>query len=138
MSRIREYSRILILLIIVGVLAAGCANQQEAEKKPLNVSNLNMALEYQIALQKAVEIYQRAVADGVDLSAGPCLANDLHGNPDYSETMWVLDIAHYPREEVDDLPENQCSAYREGRARNFIEFNTEGQLIKFYSPLMNQ
>lgn len=139
MSRIHEYSRIILTLIIIGVVAVGClAKQEESEKPPLDVSKLNMALEYQIALQKAVEVYQQAVAEGVDLSNGPCLSNDLHGNSDYPETMWVLDIAHYPREDVDNQPENQCSAYREGKAKSFIEFNPQGQLIQFYSPLMTK
>ena len=62
----------------------------------------------------------------------------MHGNPDYPQTMWVLDIAHQPRVDVDDQPENQCSAYREGLAENFVEFSTQGQLIKLYSPLLNQ
>lgn len=132
-------SRIFFILIIVLLLVSGCINvseEKQVKKPPLNVSNLNMALEYQIALQKAVEIYQQAVEENKDLSKGPCLSNDLHGNPDYPETMWVLDIAHYPREDVDNQPENQCSAFREGKAKNYIEFDPEGHLIGFYSPLM--
>jgi len=127
--------RLFSILVVASVLLAGCTTEA-IEKPPLNVSRLNMAFEYQIALEKAITVYQQAIADGVDLTTGPCLSNELHGNPAYPETMWVLDIAHYPREAADDLPANQCVAYREGKAKNFIEFDEQGKLIKFYSPLM--
>jgi hypothetical protein len=58
-----------------------------------------------------------------DLSAGPCLSNNLI--PD-----WVADIAHNPRQAVDDLPANQCSAYREGQAHHFVELDLDGNLIR--------
>ena len=125
------------LLLLSTLLITGCTATQ-VEKPPLDVSKLNMGLESALALQKAQAIYQKAVDEGLDLSNGPCLSNELHGNPDYPQTMWVLDIAHQPRVDVDDQPENQCSAYREGLAENFVEFSTQGQLIKLYSPLLNQ
>ena len=102
----------------------------------MDVSKLNMGLEAQIALQEANKIYQQAVEQGIDLSHGPCLSNTLHGNPDYPETMWVFDIAHDPRQPVDNQPKNQCSAFRGRTAHNFIEFTPEGQLIEVYSPLL--
>jgi len=129
-------SRILLTMIVVSLMIVGCT--VERPKPPLDVSRLNMDLELGIALGKAQEIYQQAVTDGLDLTNGPCLANELHGNPDYPLTMWVLDIAHYPREEVDNQPENQCEAYREGRAENFVEFSPEGELIRIYSPLIEK
>lgn len=126
-------SRIFLILIITLTLG-GCA--VEKTKPTLDLSKLNWGLEAQIALQEANDVYQKAKAAGQDLTNGPCLSNALHGNADYPETMWVLDIAHYPREEVDDLPANQCSAFRNGKAENFIEFTPEGQLIKIYSPYL--
>lgn len=61
---------------------------------------------------------------GDDLSSGPCLDN--------AETYenWVIDIAHDPREAVDDEPENQCAAYRSGRAEHFVELSTSGDIIR--------
>ena len=35
--------------------------------------------------------------------------------------LWVADIAHDPREDIDDEPENQCQRYREGEASHFVE-----------------
>lgn len=127
----------MLILSLLFFLVVGCTATQ-VEKPSLDISKLNMGLESALALQKAQDLYQKSVAQEQDLSNGPCLSNELHGNPDYPQTMWVLDIAHEPRIEVDDLPENQCPAYKEGRAENFIEFSPQGQLIKLYSPLLNQ
>ncbi len=131
MSRI---IRIIIILTVFSLLCSGCAT--ERPKSSLDLNKLNWGLEAQIALEKAQEVYQQAKNGGQDLTNGPCLSNALHGNADYPETMWVLDIAHNPREAVDNQPENQCLAFREGKAENFIELDPNGQLIKVYSPYL--
>ena len=59
------------------------------------------------------------------MSNGPCLSNELM--PD-----WVADIAHDPRLPVDNLPENQCSAFRDGKAEHFVELDVNGEVIKVY------
>lgn len=66
---------------------------------------------------------QAELAKGTDLSAGPCLSNELAHD-------WVCDVAHSPRQDIDNLPENQCSAYREGRAHHFVEVDENCELIK--------
>ena len=43
---------------------------------------------------------------------------------------WVADIAHDPRGDVDDEPENQCRRYRDGEASHFVELTPEGELIR--------
>ena len=53
-----------------------------------------------------------------------CLSNFLISG-------WVLDIAHNPREAIDDLPQNQCSAYLSGQAKHFVELDLNGDLIRF-------
>ena len=75
------------------------------------------------AVELAKQAYQAAVAAGTDLSNGPCIANDLM--PD-----WVADIAHSPRQDVDDQPENQCSAFREGRAHHFQRYTRQSALSR--------
>ena len=59
------------------------------------------------------------------LNTGPCI-----GDPLLNFTDWVCDAAHSPRQPVDDLAENQCSAYREGRAKHFVEVDTNCNLIQ--------
>lgn len=75
------------------------------------------------AIAAAKTVYVKVEADGTDFSNGPCISNNLM--PD-----WVADVAHNPRQAVDDLPENQCSAYRQGTAHHFVELDPEGQLIR--------
>jgi hypothetical protein len=58
-----------------------------------------------------------------DKSDGPCLTDELY--PD-----WVCDIAHSPREDVDNLPENQCDKYKEGVAHHFVEVTPDCVLIR--------
>jgi hypothetical protein len=65
-----------------------------------------------------------AKRSGQNLSSGPCLLNPIQ------QTRWVCDIAHNPRQQMDNLPENQCSAYREGRAGFFVEIDEECNLIR--------
>ena len=55
----------------------------------------------------AKEAYEKAKARDVDMSLGPCLGVIKEG--------WVADVAHDPRQKVDDEPENQCKAYRSTR-----------------------
>jgi hypothetical protein len=70
----------------------------------------------------AKQAYERAQARGVDMSRGPCLGVIKPG--------WVADVAHDPRRDVDDEPENQCAAYREGEADHFVELDPEGNFIR--------
>ncbi len=60
-----------------------------------------------------------------DLSDGPCLSNNLIGDSD-----WVCDVAHSPRQDVDNLPENQCETYRNGTATHFVEVDENCNLIR--------
>ena len=66
---------------------------------------------------------RNALSNRQDISNGPCLSNDIA--PD-----WVCDVAHNPREAIDDLPENQCSAYGNGTAHHFIEVDEKCNFIK--------
>ena len=60
-----------------------------------------------------------------DLSAGPCLSEGIPGLSD-----WVVDIAHDPRQPVDDQPANQCQSFRDGETHHFVELTPGGQLIR--------
>ena len=56
------------------------------------------------------------------MARGPCLGVI---KPD-----WVADVAHDPRRPVDDEPQNQCQAYRDGRAHHFVELDPAGHYIR--------
>ncbi len=68
---------------------------------------------------------QENIRRGVDLSSGPCIRN-----PFISPSGWVCDVAHSPREPVDNLPENQCSAYISGEASHFVEVTPDCAFIR--------
>jgi hypothetical protein len=74
------------------------------------------------AIAAAKDAYAKAKAQGVDFDRGPCLGLVKPG--------WVADVAHDPRRDVDDRPENQCAAYRSGEADHFVELDPEGRLIR--------
>ncbi|RLG17964.1 hypothetical protein DRN63_02250 [Nanoarchaeota archaeon] len=71
--------------------------------------------ETQLAIQKCISLCKQKLAENVSLANGPCLSNEII--PD-----WVCDVAHWPRQPIDDLPENQCPAFGK-TAHNFVEVN---------------
>lgn len=79
--------------------------------------------EIESAIHQAYLIYRERKANNEDFSNGPCLSNALR--PD-----WVLDIAHNPRQPIDDIPQNQCPAYVQRTAHHFVELDPEGDLIR--------
>jgi hypothetical protein len=105
----------LVGLAAAGLLMAGCggggssSNNSERDK----------------AIAGAQRVYAATKKAGADLSKGPCLADGLPGQPD-----WVADVAHDPRQPVDDVPSNQCARYRAGAAHHFVELDPNGKLIR--------
>lgn len=77
-----------------------------------------------ILLAKARQRYLLTAQSHKDLTSGPCLgliADD-----------WVLDIAHLPRQEIDNLPQNQCPDFLNGKAHHFIEMSPSGEVISVH------
>lgn len=107
----------LLFLIFVAVTAAVVVSKSH---KP--VYKKGASASYDTAVSSAITLYNKMVGK-IDLTNGPCLSNDLMPG-------WVLDIVHSPREKIDDLPQNQCSAYLEGRARHFVELDLNGNLVR--------
>jgi hypothetical protein len=77
------------------------------------------------AVDEAQVVFRQAQLSGRDLSAGPCISESLPTLPD-----WVADIAHDPRQPVDDVPANQCARYLSGEAHHFVELAPDGKLIR--------
>ena len=106
--------RCLALLVLVGAaLVVGCGGgspSQDTRDRAVN---------------EAMAAYREARANGTDLSRGPCIAEQLPGLSD-----WVADVAHDPRQPVDDQPSNQCQRFRNGQAHHFVELDTSGNLIR--------
>mgnify|MGYP001598639841 CR=1 FL=1 len=43
---------------------------------------------------------------------------------------YAVDIVHVPRTNEDNLAENQCSDYREGKVSKFIELDKAGEIVR--------
>jgi hypothetical protein len=82
-----------------------------------------------MAINSCVSLCAMAKSSGMDLSNGPCLSDN---NPEWAIDDWVCDVAHWPRQSIDNLPENQCKAFREGRAHHFVEVNENCKFIRAY------
>lgn len=76
-----------------------------------------------LAIQLAQQLFREKKAQGMDMSQGPCLADEII--PD-----WCVDVAHSPRQDVDNLPQNRCESYRTGRVRHFVELDPDGNIIR--------
>ena len=102
-----------LLALVAAVLLVGCggaSSGQDARDRAVN---------------EAMQAYHEAKANGTNLDRGPCIAEQLPGLPD-----WVADVAHSPRQPVDDVPANQCRRYRSGQADHFVELDPSGNLIR--------
>lgn len=105
---------LLFILAAFVILVAGCV-QQETQGTA------------DTAKTRCISLCEQKLGEGLDLSNGPCLSN---GNPDWDISDWVCDVAHSPRQAVDNLAENQCKDFREGRARHFVEVDPSCKFIK--------
>ena len=102
--------RPLLIALTAAALLAGCGGDDDERDR---------------AIDAAATAYAEAQSSGVDLEPGPCIAEQL---PELDD--WVVDIAHDPREDIDDDPANQCRRYRDGEASHFVELDPQGELIR--------
>ena len=105
----------LALLIIFLVFISLCTQAQE--------------LTQDIKQQAVFSCLKICKDSTISLENGPCLSDN---NTDWNVIDWVCDVAHSPRQSVDNLPENQCSAYRSKQAHHFVEVDTGCNLITVY------
>ncbi len=98
-----------VVWLAAAALAAGCGGGVSESEKDA-------------AVAAAQDAYAEAIDQGVDMSNGPCLGVIMDD--------WVADVAHEPREEIDDEPANQCEAFRKGEADHFVELDPDGNLIR--------
>lgn len=101
----------LLLIVLLSVtLILGCTGDGVNQK----------------AKTECIQACNDALSAGQDLSSGPCLLNPM-SNPD-----WVCDIAHSPRQEIDEDPANQCLEFANGDADHFVELSPTCEIIKVY------
>jgi hypothetical protein len=106
--------RSVALALVALFFMVGCSATEDAEEEGVKAT----------AITAAKAAYEKARLEGRDLSNGPCIADPL------PVPNWVADIAHDPRQPVDDEPANQCSTYRSGENEHFVELDPEGNVIR--------
>jgi hypothetical protein len=126
MHVLRGVNALFLLAALSLTLALfGCVQPAQASNATADSA---LALK-QEAISKCKALCENASLRDVDLGDGPCLSNAVIDD-------WVCDVAHDIRLPVDNQPENQCQAFREGRAHHFVEvtpecrpFNADGERI---------
>jgi hypothetical protein len=116
---------VLLVIVIVALATIISNNGNPFERKIKNNYKAGVDIEADSAVNQAKKVYLQKKEQGIDLTDGPCLTNDLL--PD-----WVVDIVHNPRQNIDNLVENQCPAYAEGRAKHFVEMDASGEIIRVF------
>lgn len=123
MKKVIIFSTLFCLAILVGCgESISTVTDMATGAKPIELKKQSDA---EIAKVNARKVYETRVMlnPDEDLSNGPCIAEDLMVD-------WVADIAHNPRQAVDDLPANQCQNYRNGSAHHFVELDPAGNVIR--------
>lgn len=110
---------IFILLAIIIFVPAQKSSKGQSQPTPITT----IKSDKEIAIEKAESLFEEKKGQGLNFDNGPCLSEEII--PD-----WVVDIAHNPRAEVDNKPENQCQSYRQGKTHHFVELDPEGNLIR--------
>lgn len=126
MSRVTS----LLLIVIAGItLIAFSLYIWDRQAKPLTAQSFPPDIDQDDQakiMATARQMFDDAKAAGQNFDNGPCLGTV----PGYAN--WVVDIAHNPRLPIDNDPANQCEAFRLGKAKHFIEFDLNGQVVKIY------
>jgi CDP-diacylglycerol pyrophosphatase len=100
---------LMLLAIVAVMLVSGCTA----------VNNSNGAPD---ATRKCQDKCIQLVSTNTDFSVGPCIDDNITAD-------WVCDMAHEPRQPVDEEPANQCSSFGT-TAHHFVEVNENCRVIR--------
>lgn len=113
---------ICAVLIVVIMATSGCIYLYSE-----TVPSVEEGSVQELVVSVCVQACREALDAGQDLDAGPCLLDPIPENP-----KWVCDVAHDPRQPVDNLRENQCDAWHAGTAEHFVEVTPTCDFIRAY------
>jgi hypothetical protein len=108
-NKIMNKLPIIFCILLLAVFLSGCVGQDDSNEK---------------AKADCMQKCNDVLSAGQDISNGPCLDNKIIEG-------WVCDVAHSPRQAVDDDPTNQCQEFGK-TAFNFIEVDTSCNFIRAY------
>lgn len=106
----KEGMKMLLGAVALLVLVSGCTSAPDTE---VTRAETACVLLCKLELNKET-----------DLRNGPCLAEDL-----LEDGVWVCDVAHEPRLDTDDHPDNQCASFG-NQATRFVEVDRFCQIIR--------
>ena len=109
---------LFVVIMIVMRISPNPTDDEESKSSGKKITSFEEDL-----VQQAQQLYNQQKNKNKDFTNGPCVSDSLASN-------WVVDIAHDPRQAIDDLPENQCPAFISGKIKHFIELDPEGNLIR--------
>ena len=109
-------SLFILVLIVIVISATSVLFVNSLSDKPSKT-------EIDSAINQARLLYEEKIKSKEDLSLGPCLSNAIIPN-------WAVDLVHNSRQPIDDLAENQCPSYLEGRVKHFVELDLDGKLVR--------
>lgn len=127
-----NFTKTALILAAGFFILAGCQRATKPISDVVDYTTGKVQLEQKTQVDKTLAIIkcqelcqQQLSTDGQNFDIGPCLSNEIIAD-------WVCDIAHSPRQTVDDDAANQCSAFRTGQAHHFVEIDGNCNLIKTY------
>jgi len=120
-----SYVFIAGLSLLVAVAAVFWVFRTAAPGAPIVVTK-EPAVPADVPVEDVVQygqaIWTKLRADGVDLAAGPCL-DDGERYPG-----WAIDLVRGER--IDNLPENRCPSFEDGKASRLIELSLSGDVVR--------
>ena len=100
---------VIIILAVVLILLMGKKDGEEQD------------LQQQEMINCALEKFSEFKNTGAEIDS-QCLG--------VCNGQYAVDIVHVPRTAEDNLPENQCEEYREGKVSHFIELDENGGVVR--------
>lgn len=117
MPKNQLFALVLSVILIASIFIYSQKPKGTGEYKPGDWAQADRAV------NQAKFVFSSRRALGETFDTGPCLSDALMPG-------WVADIVHKPRQPVDDLPENQCSSFREGRSQHYVELDPQGIVVR--------
>jgi len=106
------------------IFICGCTFLQQPTEE-------NETPQTETAISTCKDLCEAALKSGQYLESGPCISDAKQNwEPNWDVNNWVCDIAHYPRQPIDSLQENQCQGFKEGKAQHFVELYPNCTLIR--------
>ena len=124
---LRKLFFLLLVLAVVGAVLYFAGQEDVRRVVDAVISRFRQTAVEEIgnrrfAVIRAEVLFKERVARGDNLSAGPCLAEDLILN-------WSADIVHQPRIPADDYDANRCRSYIKGTTKHLVEMTEDGLIV---------